>query len=279
MQAGDGAALLANTCVCCSGLPGLEEAMADLYRARLERRIARFDAVVIETTGLAEPQPVREAFDNDPLLRERYALIGVITTVSATAPEALESRDEFEAQVRGADLLVITKTDRADAAQLDALRQRLQALNPHAAVAISANADLPAAQALQSLPAMAQAVSSPRSPAAPDPGHEHHHRHEAEVVFVPMPQPIGRAALAQRLQSCIAAGQPLLLRLKGVVIADDGSRVAVQWAPGDEEPVIAPFSGTPPEPGLAVIATNPTAARDTARRLEKRLASMPTPRE
>ncbi len=272
-QAAEGAALLANACVCCSGMPGLEEAMGDLYRARLERRIARFDAVFVETTGLAEPQPVRDAFETDAVLRERYALIGVITTVSATAPQALHSREEFQAQVRGADLLVITKTDRIDPGQREALQQRLQTLNPRAALATSANGGLPATQALRLLPSRPPARTQsadvpPPSPESPAHSHDHHHRHEAESLFVPMPQPLRRAELAQRLQRCIATERHALLRLKGVVMADDGLPVAVQWSPGDDEPVMAPFNGTPPAPGLVVIATNRAVARDLARRLE-----------
>lgn len=271
MQADEGT-LLANACVCCSGLPMLEEAMAELYRARLERRIARFEVVIIETTGLAEPQPVREAFETDAALRERYALIGVIATVSATWPAALHSREEFQAQLRGADLLVITKTDRVDPGQREALEQRLQALNPRAALARSANGDLPAAQALRLLPSRPRPQSVDALPPPPVPPahvhHHHHHRHEAEALFVPMPQPLRRAALAQCLQRCIATEQQALLRLKGVVMADDGLPVTVQWSPGDEQPVMAPFSGTPPAPGLAVIATSEAVARDLALRLE-----------
>lgn len=283
-QSGEGAALLANTCICCSGLPGLEEAMADLYRARLERRIPRFDMVVIETTGLAEPQGVREAFARDALLRERYVLAGVITTVSATAAAALDTREELRAQVEGADLLVVTKVDRVDVGALAALEQRLRALNPQAALARSAQADLAADEALRLLPpprdesgGLPTAVNRPSTDGSQPPpttthdhahGHEHHHhRHAAEALFVPLPRPVARAALAQAVQRCVAAGADTLLRLKGVVLADDGSPVAVQWALGDQEAVLAPFSGEAPVYGLTVIATGVEQAAELGRRL------------
>ncbi|HSV77604.1 MAG TPA: GTP-binding protein [Ramlibacter sp.] len=274
-QSGEGAALLANTCICCSGLPGLEEAMADLYRARLERRIPRFDMVVIETTGLAEPQGVREAFARDALLRERYVLAGVITTVSATAAAALDTREELRAQVEGADLLVVTKVDRVDVGALAALEQRLRALNPQAALARSAQADLAADEALRLLPPPKNHAGSQPLPATTHddekPGHahhdDHHHRHAAEALFVPLPRPVPRAALAQAVQRCVAAGADTLLRLKGVVLADDGSPVAVQWALGDQEAVLAPFSGEAPVYGLTVIATGVEQAAELGRRL------------
>ena len=50
----ESAALVASACVCCTGLPGLAEALEDLFWARLERRMPRFPNLVIETTGLAE---------------------------------------------------------------------------------------------------------------------------------------------------------------------------------------------------------------------------------
>lgn len=289
LQASDTAALVANACICCSGLPGLEEALADLYRARLERRIERFDCVVIETTGLAQPQPVVEAFRRDPLLRERYELAGVISTVSATAAQALDTREELQAQVRGADLLVITKADRVDPVQLAALAARLQAANPAAAVVRSAQADLPAAQALDLLarrarvpvaaaPVEAAPVLVPSGGASPDHSHDHahghvqghanggSHHHHAEARFVPWPVPVGRAALLRRLRQGIA-GSSGLLRLKGAVMADDGLAVAVQWSPGDEAPVLAPLAGPLAAPGLTVIATDAAAAQALADRL------------
>lgn len=277
LQASDAAALVANACICCSGLPGLEEALADLYRARLERRIERFDCVVIETTGLAEPQPVVAAFLRDALLRERYELVGVISTVSATAAQALDTRDELQAQVRGADLLVITKADRATPAQLAALDERLRAANPEAALVHSAQADLPAAQVLALLARRARtAVAVNSSPAAHghmhDHAHDHDHvhasngahHHQAEARFVPWPNPVARAAVLRRVRQGIAASGSRLLRLKGAVMADDGLAVAVQWSLGDEEPVLAPLAGPLASPGLTVIATDAIAAQALA---------------
>lgn len=278
LQASDSAALVANACICCSGLPGLEEALADLYRARLERRIERFDCVVIETTGLAQPQPVVEAFRRDALLRERYELAGVISTVSATAAQALDTRDELQAQVRGADLLVITKVDRVDPAQLAALAARLRAANPAAAIVHSAQADLPAAQALDLLARRARAPVAQAPSGGPSHAHSHDHAHshahahasgeahdhQAEARFLPWPNPVGRAALLRRVRQGIAASGSRLLRLKGAVMADDGLAVAVQWSLGDDEPVLAPLAGPLASPGLTVIATDAIAAQALA---------------
>jgi G3E family GTPase len=171
--ASESAALVANACVCCTGLPGLAEALEDLFWARLERRIPRFPHLVIETTGLAEPGPVVQALNESDLLRERYRIAGVITCLSAaTADAVLGQHAEARAQLAGADLFVITKTDLVESSELERLQQRLQHQLHHqleqqilvqrqVRVLTSAHASLTAEQMLQALPTAAS-----RAPAA-----------------------------------------------------------------------------------------------------------------
>ncbi|WP_420227298.1 GTP-binding protein [Pigmentiphaga litoralis] len=141
--ASDTPSLIANACVCCTGLPGLEEALESLFWARLQRRMFAFPSVVIETTGLADPGPVIAAFEQVTLLRERYQLAGVITTLSATAADTVLTRHaEARSQIAHAQALVITKTDLAETADVDALSARLHGLNAAAAQMRSAAGDL-----------------------------------------------------------------------------------------------------------------------------------------
>jgi len=296
MGAIDGAALVANACVCCTGLPGLSEALADLYRARLERRIKPFDCVVVETTGLAEPQPLRHAFVTDPVFSERFELAGVLATVSATVgPSAattaaagptghgdlLATRAELQAQISGADLLIITKGDRVPAGTVTALTERLRSLNPRATIVQSVLGDLPAAQALR-LAAEAAAAALPVSapPAVADAGnlaaqprhrpasalhapHDHArhaaHHHGAVTRFIALPAPVVRIRFAQRLARALDVAGPQLLRLKGIVLAEDGGAIAVQWAPGDDMAGLAPFAGPAAAYGLQGVATEAAA--------------------
>jgi len=102
-----------------------------------------FPSVVIETTGLADPGPVIAAFEQVALLRERYRLAGVITTLSVTAAETvLAHHAEARSQIAHAHVLVITKTDLASTADADALGARLQGLNAAATQMQSAAGDL-----------------------------------------------------------------------------------------------------------------------------------------
>jgi len=242
-------ALIANACVCCTGLPGLEEALAELFWDRLHRRRPAFGSVVIETTGLADPAPVVASFERVPLLHERYALEGVIACASATAGDAvLAAHPEARAQVAAADAVVITKTDRADG---DAVARAVRAVNGRAGIARSACASLSWADA-QALVAGARATGA-------DPihshvhAHHHHHHHHAEASFMTLDEPHSEAALHARIDEARRAGT--LLRLKGLVRRDDGALCEVQWAAGDERAAVRPIEGcvVPPPLGLTCI--------------------------
>lgn len=240
----DRAALLANTCVCCTGLSGLEDALSTMWWDRLYRRRDRFDAVVIETTGLADPVPIRAAFEQTALLRERYELCGVIVTASATAAlEVIDAHDEARSQLLNADLVIVTKVDRADDR---ALRQQLQALNPRASQVRSANASLGWAE-VQEL--MQGGCKQPnRGPLAAIGAHDHHAHPSAR--FLALPEPVSLSFLQQQL-AAMPTGS--LLRVKGVVRLDDGTTQAVQWSLGDDSPSLTPFQGHAPALGLTCI--------------------------
>lgn len=237
----DSAMLLSNNCVCCTGLPGLEEALTELWWDRLHRRRPAFSSVLIETTGLADPRPIINAFDTAPFLQQRYALAGVLATASAPAGLALiEAQPEARAQVDAADVLIITKVDQADGAPLAAA---LRALNPRAGLALSAQASLTWPQVAALRAGMADATPAPSHAA-------HGHHHHAAASFVA----IDAALSAQALRAQIATlRDDTLLRLKGVVALDDGRRYAVQWAPGDADITLEVFAGQAPALGLTCI--------------------------
>ena len=225
-----GTSLVANACVCCTGLPGLEEALSDLFWDRLHRRRPAFGSVVIETTGLADPAPVVALFDSVPLLHERYALAGVITCVSANAGEAmLATHAEARVQVLAADAVIITKTDRAPA---DAAASAVRALNRRAGVAVSALASLSWAQ-VQALGVRGGV------PEAQFDHHDSEHHHAADASFIAIDEPLSEAALHACIQRALCAGT--LLRLKGVVRRDDSVLYEVQWSAGDTQATVRPI--------------------------------------
>ncbi|WP_137918760.1 GTP-binding protein [Hydrogenophaga sp. 2FB] len=240
-QAVDSASLISNACICCTGLPGLQDALADLWWDRLHRRRAAYGSVVIETTGLADPRSVIDAFESVPLLRERYRLAGVFTAVSAVAGlDLIEAHPEAVAQVSAADALIITKCDRADGA---AVERALRELHPRAAIARSQNASLDWPRA------MAMATARPSTPTPPWRLHVPSD-HGTSTQFVPLDAPLTLEELHAQTN---ALHGDALLRLKGVIRLDDGDLRDVQWSVGDLDLAVAPFAGNVPRLGLTCI--------------------------
>jgi len=236
----DSPALISGACVCCSGLEGLEGTLSDLFWDRLHRRRPRFDAVVIETTGLADPRPIQRALAQHPLLRERYALRATLSVVSSTnGAQTLAQFDEARAQLAAADLAIITKTDLAPA---EPTLEAFGRVNPQVLC-------LQSAQASVSWQQVQQACAAPGAVPAADAAAAHLHTAEAE--FIPMPQTLDEADLQNHLN---ALQRPDALRFKGVINVHGRGLTTVQWAWLDAEVQLLPFAETaPPRLGITCI--------------------------
>jgi G3E family GTPase len=127
-----------NGCICCT-------VRGDLLRilGRLMKRKDRLDAILIETTGLANPAPVAQTFFTDPEMKEQFALDAIVTLVDAKHILLhLDDSPEAKKQVGFADVIVLNKTDLVTPAELDALEKRLRTINAVAKIHRAKNADL-----------------------------------------------------------------------------------------------------------------------------------------
>jgi len=121
-----------NGCLCCTVRGDLVRILGDLGKKRRKGEL-KFDRVIIETTGLANPGPVAQTFFMDEAIHDQYLLDAVVTVVDAKhAGSQLDKHDEARRQVGFADRLLISKTDLVEDAQVDALTQRLRQMNPRA---------------------------------------------------------------------------------------------------------------------------------------------------
>lgn len=135
--------LLANGCLCCTVRTDLQETLRELFTQRRTGAVIDFDRVVVETTGLADPAPVIQTFAADTLLAAQYRLDGVVTLVDAVNGERqLDAQPEAVKQAAVADRLLLTKTDLVGAAEVEALRARLRALNPRAEFAAAIQGEI-----------------------------------------------------------------------------------------------------------------------------------------
>lgn len=124
--------LMQSGCLCCSIRGDLAETLDELRRDRDQWEI-RFDRVVIETTGIADPAPIQQTLLAEPRIAEWFMLDGVVTVAdAATGSQTLDRHFEAVSQVAVADRLLITKADLVTAARLAAHEARLRRINPTA---------------------------------------------------------------------------------------------------------------------------------------------------
>ena len=127
--------LLDNGCVCCAVRDDLRGALLDLHGRRERGEAPRYDRVVIESSGLADPAPVLHTLTADPVLRHHYRPGAVVTVVDAVHGSAqLDRYPESLRQAALADRMILTKFDLADPDSVRFLEDRLRALNPAAPI-------------------------------------------------------------------------------------------------------------------------------------------------
>ena len=118
-QSDDTITVLENGCLCCTVFGDLVTTLNNLYHRREDGAIPRFDHVVIETSGLADPAPLIQAFLSDPTLAGLYRIAAVIATLDAVnAPHTLDEHIESVRQVALADRVFITKLDLLEASPI-----------------------------------------------------------------------------------------------------------------------------------------------------------------
>lgn len=136
-------ALLGGGCVCCQLQGDLAPTLKNLWMARSGGHVLKYERLVIETTGLADPAAVLATLVHERWLARHYQLDGVVTTVDAQlGADSIARHPEAQRQVAVADRLVVTKTDLVPPETVDALRENLRRLNPQAAIVAGRTADL-----------------------------------------------------------------------------------------------------------------------------------------
>ncbi len=236
---------MASGCLCCTIRGDLAKTLREAP-GRFSRGGKRwFDRVVIETTGLADPAPILHTLMTDPSVTRHYRLDGVITTVDAAhGNDTLDRQMESVKQAAVADRLLITKADLADNKSLQALQDRLRALNPAAPQIIAENGEVDPAVLLDAglydpktksldvqswLNAEAFADHADHDHnhghGTDENGHHHHHdhhdvnRHDAHIkaVCLTIDKPIPGEALDLWLEALLSLRGEDFLRVKGLI--------------------------------------------------------------
>ena len=126
-----------NGCICCS-------VRGDLIRiiSKLLKRRDKFDHLVIETTGLADPAPVIQSFFVDEDIKDKIALDAVVTVVDAKHIQQHWSANEAQEQIAFADVILLNKTDLVSPHELDELESKIRAMNGMAKIYRTQNSEL-----------------------------------------------------------------------------------------------------------------------------------------
>lgn len=128
-----------NGCICCT-------VRGDLIRilGGLMKRADQLDAIIVETTGLADPAPVAQTFFVDQEVADRTKLDAIVTVADAVHLDTqLGEHHEAEEQVAFADVILLNKTDLIDINNLEHVEARIRKINPYAKIIKTARCAAP----------------------------------------------------------------------------------------------------------------------------------------
>ncbi|WP_024506131.1 GTP-binding protein [Bradyrhizobium sp. ARR65] len=117
-----------NGCICCTVRGDLVRIMGGLMKRR-----GKFDAIIVETTGLADPAPVAQTFFVDEDVQSNARLDAVVTVADAKwLSDRLKDAPEAKNQIAFADVIVLNKTDLVTKPELAEVEARIRGINPYA---------------------------------------------------------------------------------------------------------------------------------------------------
>ena len=247
-----------NGCVCCT-------VRGDLIRivGGLMKRKGGFDAIIIETTGLADPGPVAQTFFVDDEVKTKTKLDSVTTVVDAkhVLPRIADSKEARE-QIAFADQIVLNKTDLVSPAELAQVEATLRRMNPLAPIHRAVRSDVPLETVLGrggfDLDRIVEIEPEFLNPAHGEPGHVHddhcghdhdhghdhhghdHHGHDhagghahedqdIKGVSLSLDRPVDGRKVTEWLNALLAERGPDILRAKGILdVKGESKRLVFQ---------------------------------------------------
>jgi G3E family GTPase len=164
-----------NGCICCT-------VRGDLIRIidGLMRRKGKFDAIIVETTGLADPAPVAQTFFVDENVGQKAKLDAVVTVADAKwLKDRLRDAPEAKNQIAFADVILINKTDLVSDADLREVEARIRGINPYATLHRTQRCAIPLAEVLgRNAFDLDRILDIEPSFLDEGNGHDHHHDHD-----------------------------------------------------------------------------------------------------
>jgi G3E family GTPase len=235
-----------NGCICCT-------VRGDLVRIidGLMRRKGKFDAIIVETTGLADPAPVAQTFFMDEAVGAKTKLDAVVTVADAKwLTDRLKDAPEAKNQIAFADVILLNKTDLVTPAELRELEERIRGLNPYARLHRTERAKIDIGEVLGRNAFDLDRILTIEPDFLAGEGHHHHahddhghdhgahhhgnglkHYHDEEMQSVALrtDKPLNPDKFFPWIQDLVAKDGPSILRCKGILsFKDDPERFVFQ---------------------------------------------------
>jgi G3E family GTPase len=233
-----------NGCICCT-------VRGDLVRIidGLMRRKGKFDAIIVETTGLADPAPVAQTFFMDEQVGARTRLDAVVTVADAKwLKDRLKDAPEAKNQIAFADVILLNKTDLVTPAELSEVEARIRAINPYAKLHRTERSKIDIAEVLDRNafdldrildiePQFLTADGDGHDHNHHDHGHDHHdhgglkHYHDEDMqsISIKTDKALDPDKFFPWVQDLVATDGKDILRSKGIInFKDDPERYVFQ---------------------------------------------------
>jgi G3E family GTPase len=239
-----------NGCICCT-------VRGDLVRILdgLMKRKGKFDAIIVETTGLADPAPVAQTFFVDEDVQKNARLDAVVTVADAKwLSDRLKDAPEAKNQIAFADVIVLNKIDLVSKAELAEVEARIRGINPYAKLHRTERAQVALSDVLERgafdldrileiEPEFLEAGDGHDHDHHHHDGHDHHrhdhghshgglkHYHDEEMQSLSLrsDKPLDPTKFMPWLQNLVASEGQKILRSKGILaFSDDDDRYVFQ---------------------------------------------------
>jgi G3E family GTPase len=214
-----------NGCICCT-------VRGDLIRilGKLLKRKDKFDYILIETTGMADPAPVAQTFFSDDEMKDALQLDAIVTVVDAKhIVQHLDDLREPEEQIAFADVVLLNKTDLVEPTDLDALEKKIRSINATAPIHRCQNAKIDMDRILGVKGFDLERVLEINPHFLELDAHEHEHDEDVYSVGITIPGDLNEKKLNDWLRELLMQEGPNIFRMKGVLsIKNDPRRFVFQ---------------------------------------------------
>ncbi|MCU0945543.1 MAG: GTP-binding protein [Rubritepida sp.] len=201
-----------NGCICCTVRGDLIRILSGLMRRR-----ERFDGIIVETTGLADPAPVAQTFFVDEDVKKATKLDSIVTVVDAKhLSQRLNDSREAEEQIAFADLILLNKMDLVTEEEATAVEAKIRAINPWAELVRATKSAVPVESVIGRDAFNLERILA-REPDFLSGEDEHEHDSEVNSVSFEVSRPIDPEKFNAWMTELLAAKGQDLLRTKGIL--------------------------------------------------------------